>query len=247
VKASTLAATTLLAALAWSAALLVDPDPWRPVPGFLLALGLIVMSAVATVGMIVVGGRWAHWLGLATVGLGLIPAVLRPVDPFWTIGVVVTTAAVMSLLAPTLTRSIRRLPSAGGPPPQAVVPAMLLLAAPALIGLAGSDAPPWALLTLGLTAPIAALLYSRVIPGGLLAMRIIWPALALGLSPILGVPAGVVAALLGLGVAVLAWRPPVKTSYHPPREMGTTLSIPPELTPPEILDAAQIDDRGRRK
>ena len=244
-KAPLLAATTLLAALAWSAALVVDPGPWESAPAFLLAVGLLALATVATVGMVVVGGRWAHRLGLVTLALTLVPAALREADIAWFIGVTLTVVALVALLSPALTASIRRLPSAGGPPPRAITPAMLLLAVPALLGMIGNDAPPWALLTVGLTAPSAALLYSRVLPGGLLTIRLVWPALALALSPVLGSPAGVASALAGVAVAVLAWDRSVKTSYHPPREVGTTFPIPPELAPREILDAAEIDEKGR--
>lgn len=247
VKAPLLAATTLLAALAWSAALLVDAGPWQSAPVFLIAVGLLIMATVSTVGMIVVGGRWAHRLGLATLAITLVPAALRDTDLVWFIGVASTAVALVALLSPALTRSIRRLPSAGGPPPGAITPAMLLLAAPAVFGLIGNHAPPWALLTVGLTAPNAALLYSRVLPGGLLAIRLVWPALAMALSPVLGMPVGVASALAGVLVAVLAWDRSVKTSYHPPREVGTTFPIPPELAPPEVLDAAEVDEKGRRR
>lgn len=246
-KAPLLAGTTLLSALVWGIALLVDPGPWRPAPVFLLVAGLLMMATVATVGMVVVGGRWAHRLGLAALGLSLMPAVLRPLDPIWALAVLTTAVALVALLSPTVTRAIRKLPSASGPPPRAITPALLLLATPALLALVGNDAAPWALLVVGLAAPNAALLYSRVIPGGLLAVRLVWPVLALALSPLLGVPAGILSALLGLSVGILAWDQSVKASYHPPREVGTTFPIPPELAPKEVLDAAEIDERGRRR
>lgn len=246
-KAALLATTTLLAALAWSAALVIDSGPWQPAPVFLFAMGLMITATVSVVGMIVVGGRWAHRLGLATTGLTLIPAALRGTDLAWYLAVTATAVALVASLSPGLTGSIRRLPSAAGPPPRAIGPAMLLLVTPALLGVSGNDAPSWALLTVGLSAPCAALAYGRVLPGGLVAIRLVWPALAIALAPLLGLPAGLVSAVLGLSVAILAWDRSVKASYHPPREVGTTFPIPPELVPPEVLDAAEIDERGRRK
>jgi hypothetical protein len=44
---------------------------------------------------------------------------------------------------------------------------------------------------------------------------------------------------------VTAWGSSVKASYHPPREVGTTFPVPPELAPAEVLDAAEIDDTGK--
>jgi hypothetical protein len=101
------------------------------------------------------------------------------------------------------------------------------------------------MIVVGLSALVSAFLYARVIPGGLLAIRILWPGLAIGLAPLFGFPGGLVSALFGITVAGLAWHPSVKTAFHPLSETGTTYAIPPELTPEEVLDAAQIDDHGR--
>jgi hypothetical protein len=165
----------------------------------------------------------------------------------WIAGTIATAIALGALLSPTLSSSIRKLPAAAGPPPPAITPPILLLLTPALLGLVGNVATPWALLLVGLSAPNAAFLYSRVIPGGLIAIRLVWPLMTLALTPWLGWIAGVVAAALALAIGITAWDSSVKASYHPPREMGTRLPIPSELAPREILDAAQIDEKGRRK
>jgi len=238
-------ATTLLAALLWVAALIVEPKPFAPAPALLIGVGLLSMASVATVGMIVVGGRWAHRLGLAALGVTVVLAVARDIDVVWSTAIGASILATIGILSPTVTRTIRRLPSAAGPSPRAVLPVLILLSAPALLGLTANDASPWALLVVGLTAPGVALLYSRVLPGGLIAIRLAWPALAIGLAPWLGVTGGLTSALLGVAVAVLAWDRTVRASYHPPREVGTTFPIPPELAPKEVLDAAELDERGR--
>jgi hypothetical protein len=69
--------------------------------------------------------------------------------------------------------------------------------------------------------------------------------MAVASTPWLGPVAGVVASALAVAVAALTWHPSVKASYHPPREVGTTFPIPPELAPREVLDAAEVDDSGR--
>lgn len=245
-KTALLAGTTQLATLAWTVALIVDPTPLEAAPALLTAIGLVIMSTVATVGMVAVGGRWAHRLGLAVLGLTVVLALFRPIDVMWVLAVGLTAIALVALLSPALTGSIRKLPSASGPPPRAVAPALVLLAAPAILGMLGNDAETWALVIVALSAPVVALLYSRVIPGGLIAVRFVWPVLAVALAPWLGLWAGAVAITLALTVAFAAWHESVKASYHPPRETGTSYAIPPELAPPEILDAAEIDDRGRR-
>ena len=246
-KAPLLAATTLAAALAWSAALIVDESPFGPAPAFLLAVGLLVTSTVAFIGMAVAGGRWAHRVGLGALSAMGVLAVIREIDAAWMVATALGGLSLTTLLSPGLTRSIRKLPSASGPPPRALAPPIALLFAPSALGLGGGDAPGLPLLVVGLTAPVVAWLYSRVIPGGLPAIRLGWPLLALGLSPTMGVPAGPVSAGLALLVGLTAWDRSVKTSYHPPREIGSTFPIPPELTPPEILEAADLDERGRRR
>lgn len=246
-KPPLLAATTLLAALAWTVALIVNASPFPPAPALLIGFGLVTTASVATVGMIVVGGRWAHRLGLVSLGITLILAVVRPIDAMWAAGVICTTLALVALLSPPLTATIRKLASASGPPPRAILPPLILLLTPVVLGLAGADASVWALLTVGLSAPLAAFLYSRVLPGGLLGIRIVWPVLAVILAPPLGLIAGPVSVALAVAVAVTARDEAVKASYHPPREVGSTFPIPPELAPKEVLDEAQIDEKGRRK
>jgi hypothetical protein len=247
VRSSLLAATTLLAALVWTIALVVDAGPFQSAPTLLIGVGLLATATVATVGMVVVGGRWAHRLGFVALGLTVVVGVVRSVDAVWVIGVVTTAASLFALLSPSLLSRIRRLPSASGPPPRAIAPALILLVTPTLLGVAGNDATVWALLVVGLSAPNSAFLYSRVLPGGLLGVRLLWPLLAIALAPLLGWTAGAVATTTAIAVAVAAWDRSVKASYHPPREVGTTYPIPPELAPPEVLDAADLDERGRRR
>lgn len=231
----------------WTIALVVDSDPFQPAPTLLIGVGLLATTTVATVGMVVVGGRWAHRLGLFALGLTIVVAVVRRIDILWVIAVVATTASLLALLSPGVLSRIRRLPSASGPPPRAIAPALILLVTPALLGFAGNDATVWALLVVGLTAPNSAFLYSRVLPGGLLGVRLVWPLLTVALSPLLGWTAGSVAVAIAAAVAAAAWDRSVKASYHPPREVGTTYPIPPELAPPEVLDAANLDEQGRPK
>ncbi len=244
-RTSLLAATPLASALAWSAALISDGTPLEPVPALLVGIGMILSATVSTIGMVLTGGRWSRSLGLMVLLVTAVVAVIRPFDGWWVIGVTLSAVSLTALLSPALSRTIRKLPSASGPPPRAVAAPLVLLMAPCVMGLLGNDAAPWALLTVGLTAPLTAFVYSRVLPGGLLAIRIGWPLLALTLTPWLGLACGATSAILGLVVAVLSWDGSVKASYHPPREVGTTYVIPPELTPKEILDAAEIDESGR--
>jgi hypothetical protein len=230
----------------WTIALVVDRGPFQGAPTVLIGVGMLATATVGTVGMIVVGGRWAHRLALASLAMTLVVAFVRDIDVMWVAGTVATAVALVALLSPAVTAGIRKLPSASGPPPPAITPPLLLLLAPALLGLVGNEAIPWALLVVGLSAPNAAFLYSRVLPGGLIGIRLVWPLMTLALTPLLGWVTGSVATAIAVAVAITAWSRAVKASYHPPREVGTTYRIPPELAPREILDAAQIDEKGRK-
>jgi hypothetical protein len=231
-------------AVTWAVALVVDPGPFTGAHSVLLiCLGLLACAATSVVGMVVVAGRWAHRLGWSVVGLTAILAVARPVDLTWVLGLTSSVVAGVALVA--VASRMRKLASATGPPDRAVVLTLVLLGAPAIVGL-GAPEPAWAALGVGLTALLSAFLYSRVIFGGLITVRIVWPLLALGISPLMTMPGAVTSIALGALVASIAWHPSVKVAFHPPREVGSTFPIPPELAPREVLDTAQIDDTGRQ-
>lgn len=237
----------LVAAIAWTAALIASNEPLGSAGSLLAGIGILSLSTVSVVGMTITGGRWAHRLGMLSVTAGLVIAAIRPVDLAWSLALAASTLAGVSLFMPRVTGSIRQLPAATGPPQTAVVVPLVLLSVPFVLGVLAGSSQPWALLTVGLSAPVFAFGFARVIPGGLIGIRVVWPLLSLGLAPFLGLPAAGVAVLTALGVAALAWRDEVKAAFHPPREPGSTYPIPPELVPGEILDAADIDDRGRRR
>lgn len=237
----------LVAAIAWTVALMTSSEPLGPAGSLLAGIGILSLATVSVVGMTITGGRWAHRLGMLSVAAGLVIAAIRPVDVVWFFALAASTLAGASLFMPRVTGGIRQLPAATGPPQTAVVVTLVLLSVPFVLGVLAGSSEPWALLTVGLSAPVFAFGFARVIPGGLIGIRVLWPLLSLGLAPFLDPPAAVVAVLTALGVAAMAWRAEVKAAFHPPRESGSTYPIPPELVPHEILDAADIDDRGRRK
>jgi hypothetical protein len=60
---------------------------------------------------------------------------------------------------------------------------------------------------------------------------------------VIGAPALLVA---GLIVVIPAWHRDVALAIAPAApSRGTAVAIPPELVPPEILEAAGLDERGR--
>lgn len=238
-------ATPLLAALLWVAAILIDPGPFAPGSVLLIGVGLLEIASVAVIGMILTGGRWARWTAITGVTSTAVIAAARPIDPIWVVALVATSVAGAALSSGSITSGIRKLPAAAGPPERAVLVTVVLLGIPILLGMAAWDEPSTATLIVGLSAPIAALWYSRVLPGGLLSVRLLWPGLAIGLAITQGVAPGSASLIGGAIVAFLAWHPSVKVAFHPPRETGTAYPIPPELAPREILDAARLDEKGR--
>ncbi len=239
------AATPLLSALLWTAALLVDPGPLAPGSVLLVGLGLLETATVSVVGMIMTGGRWARRLAVAGAAPALAVGAIRPIDVIWIVALAATGVTVVSLFTRGMSAAMRRRPAAAGPPARAVILPLALILFPALLGLAAWDNPTTATMIVGLSAPIAAMWYSRVLPGGLFVIRVLWPALAIGLAATQSRVPGLVSALTGLAVAVLAWHPSVRLAFHPPREVGTSYPIPPELAPKEVLDAAKLDEQGK--
>lgn len=244
-KSPVLAATPLLAATSWGIALIIDSGTYESGAVLLIGIGLLLTAAISVVGMVVAGGRWARRLAIGVVAATGMVALVRPLDWFWLAALATSALAGVSLFLPAVTSRVRSMPAAAGPPQRAVLLTLILMSAPFVIAMTVRGPTGWPVLAVGLTAPLAGFAYSRVLPGGLLSVRAVWPVLALALALPSGSPTGLVGGVLGLVVALLAWHPSIKTAFHPPREVGTTFSIPPELSPTEILDAANLDDRGR--
>lgn len=244
-KSPALAASPFLAALAWTVALLIDGGPYQPTAVFLVGLGLIVSAVISMVGMVVAAGRWAHRQAMAVVTAAFVLALARPIDGWWIAALLITTIAAAALFMPALTSGIRKLPAATGPPARSIIAPLILVGVPYFLGVLSYDVVGWPVSLVGISAPIVALAYSRVMPGGLILLRVIWPVLAVALALPMGWSRGLVSAFLGVTVALVAWDQSVKTAFHPPYETGSAYPIPPELAPREILDAADLDDRGR--
>lgn len=245
VRIPLLAGTPLLAALIWAAALAIDPGPFAPESVLLMMVGILSLATVGMVGLTVTGGRWAYRTSLASLLSMAVVAVARPVDVLWVLALVATAfAAVIHVLSP-LIGAVRRRPAAAGPPTRAVLIPLLLIGFPFLLGLAAWDVPGPGTVAVGLTAPVAALWFARVFPGGLLGVRVVWPALAIGLAPTQALGPAIVSICGGLGIAALAWDSTVAVAFHPPREPGSVFPIPPELAPREVLDSADLDERGQ--
>lgn len=239
--------TTCLLALAATASWTVVIGGGLPEHGeasvILIGTSLWAGTATAVVGLLISRGRWARRLGAAVVLSHALLALIAEVDGWWAAAAILSAGTAVAVGGPWLNGLIRQRPSASGPPPRAVLVPLVLMGAPFALGVTAGEGP--AVLAVGSTALVSTFWFSRALPGALLVVRVVWPLLALGLAWPLGMPAGVVAAVLATVVLFLAWDSSVTTAVHPLVERGSVVRIPPELAPKEILDAADLDDRGR--
>lgn len=240
------AAILLLASTgAWTVVLARGLHAHPPTAVVLMAASLWVVTLASIAGMLISRSHWARRLGLAlTFGHAAI-ALIAPVDPGWWVGGALTMAAAVSVAGPWLNGYVRALPAAAGPPARAVVVPILLVGTPFAVGLAGGDGIAAALV--GGVALGAAFWFIRALPAALMVVRVVWPLTGLVGGAFMGWPRGMVAAAMGLAVAIVAWDSSVTRAVVPLVERGSVVPIPPELTPKEILDAANLDDKGRRR
>jgi hypothetical protein len=229
---------------AWTLVLALASLPSHPATAVvLMAVSLWTATVASVTGMLVVRGRWARRLALAVTGAHGVVALIPDPDTWWGAAAILSCGAAIAVGAPWLNGFIRQRPAAAGPPDRAVLLPLVLLAATFLIGAAGGGSLTDAIV--GFSAVVVAFWFIRALPGALVMVRLGWPLLALALAVPMGSPAGWVAAIVGLAVATLAWHETVRHALHPLVETGSRVPIPPELAPRDVLDAAEIDDRGR--
>lgn len=236
-----LSLSTVLGTLHLAFGGVVDPSA-----ALVAGAGLVVFTIVAASGTLLARGRWAApadaavaltWIGLA---------VVVPLEGLSIALLVVAAAALAAALGPWLRRWLRRLPRADGPPPAAVVLLLALMATPVAAALASPNGIGIGAVVLAAWSAALALGIARMLPGSLLAARVVHPALAIAAAVETGMPGGAVITATAAVVAAMAWRRDVALAITPvsPRR-GDAIAIPPELVPPEILEAAGLDDRGR--
>jgi hypothetical protein len=244
VKSTLIAATPMTAVLVWLAAIMIDHGPYEPMSVLLIGFGWLLLATVGTVGLVLVGGPWAFYTLLLTLGTTLWVATLVPLNAWTVAGLSASSAALILMLSPTRDRLVRKLPSASGPPPRSVIVTMAALALPLALGLIPSSPNSW-VLVMAACGPISAFLYSRTIPGGLASMRFGLMAVALPASALMPLPHSVTVLAICVSITAIAWSADVAVAFRPLIEKGSTYAIPPELAPKEILDGAGIDEKGR--
>jgi hypothetical protein len=236
----------LAASIVWALLVGTGAGPWERGPALLLGSWLLVLSTVSLVGMVVDGSRWARRLGFGLAVGELAVAVAVTPTPAWWLGVVLSAGSVAVLSGPVTRGWVRSRPRADAPPPRSVALATLLLITPGVLAATGIDGLGWAWVWAA-TSVASLLLYTRAASGAVTVVRVAPPVaglVALAGSPL---PVAVATALTAGTVTALAWTADARVAARPLVERGRAVPIPPELVPDEILDAAGLDRRGRRK
>lgn len=212
-----------------------------------LGAGILVVVSVAIVGMVAGSARWALRMGIAVSSSMIALGVVFPLSMWSGAGMALAGIAVAGLGGTAFDPLIKQRSSADGPPARAVVLPLLLLVAPPIWAVSAPEGLGVATLLAVALSWICAVWYMKALPGALTVVRFALPVgFAIAVPPS-GIPLGLLIGLTGVGATALAWSVDARIAVHPLAEPGTTVPIPPELAPRDILDAAGIDDRGRRK
>lgn len=215
-------------------------------PAAVIATTVIVLLAVAVIGMLIGHARWARRLGIGLAGLGLLVIGWGEVDGWWLPGVLAAATALGGLIGPGMKGTVRDLAPALGPPREAVLLPLALIAAPAGVALTRLDGiDGWAWLAIGGCWGSAAL-YAKAGWGGLTAVRLLAP-LTLAISAVGPALAAVVDLALAGAVLALAWTVNARVAIRPLVQPGSRKPILPEMVPAELMDSAGYDSRGRVK
>lgn len=239
------AACILLGTVLWTARLLFGPSPWGAQSSALLALGLLVATAVNVVALLLAPGRWVRNAITVAAGAWAAIAIALKVDLVW----IAALATLAAGVGTTWTRPMESWFHEVKPdrvPTRATILTLGLVWLPAVVGSLGvPDVTPagWVMAAFGLVGGWA---YARALPGSLWAVRLVLLPLGVASVPGLrwGAAAGVVAAALVL--TLLAWTADARLAVSQPQPRRVRpLSILPEVTPPGLMESAGYDRRGR--
>lgn len=199
----------------WTLRLGLDPEPLARSSGLVIAGGITGYGLIAVVGLLLVRGRWAKFLALSVTGSTFVVAGILDFDAALGAGLVLSGAAIVALTGPWLVGWVRMLPSATGPPPRAVIVALLPLALVPGVGAAcpsGLDPAHWVMATAGVATSWA---YARGVSWGVWAVR--GGLLAAAIPAIVAAPPGgkLVLGSLVMTVTALGWNREVRLASHP--------------------------------
>lgn len=245
VRAVAFSALLIASTLIWSF-MMLEAGIWRSDSALVGAVTMVILATVSVVGMLVGHARWARRLGIGLCLAAMALASGLDVSPAWWLGLAATSLSLSGMVGSGMNALVRQLPPAVGPPTEAVVLPLLLLAAPGFLALARPEGLGLAVtVTIG-CCWIAALAYGKAFPGAVILTRLVVPATLLA-SGFTSRWNGLVDLLLAVVATKVAWSTNAKVAIRPLVTHSQTVRIPPELTPAEIMEEAGYDSRGRIK
>ena len=236
----------LAAAVTWSLSAAALPG-WEASSAVVFGVGLIAVSTVAVVGMVAGAARWALRMGIGTAAFLVLATATVPIETSIVIGAALAAVALAGLAGTSMRGMVRLRPSAEGPPRRAVLLGVVLLMSPPLWGFVVRDGLPAVTLVAAALCWVGMAIYLKATPIALLTARFVLPSSLVVLAVLSGWPEGVAVGVTAIATAALAWTVEARIAVQPLDRPGSIVPIPPELAPKDVLDAAGVDDRGRRK
>ncbi len=209
------AGAVVVAGLATAAHLVMGGPPPAADSAAVAALGWVILTLIATAGLLVARGRWSRWLSVALSAASAGVVAATESTAWGWVALAGALVALAGLSGRWLDGWLRPRPSATGPDPLAVVLLLGLVALVPLVGLSSPAGLDTAHGVLGAAAVLLAWAYGRAKLWGLWGIR-------LGLLPV-AVPAILAsppAGAIALGVAVtglvaLSWTGTALRSVQP--------------------------------
>ena len=238
-------ASVMLAGLVWGLRLINAAAPFADGSGALLAIGLLVVSAVSSLGMVLARGIWARRVSGAVLAVEVVLALVMDLDLWGVIALAVTLFAIGLVAGPWLDGFLRRLPPSEPIPTAAMALGLGLAAAPGLLAVfspGGIEVVHW---VAALVALATAWAFARALRVGLWSARVLVPIVLIA-AAVASSPPGLFGGLaLAMTCVALAWSSSVNRAVTPLLATASGVAVPAELVPPDLLAKAGYDDRGR--
>ena len=212
----------------------------------LLVVGVAVLTLTAVAGLLFTQALWAQRLSLVMVGLTLAPVGLLERSPAWWVGAGLTIATGYVLASPKTAVRVGLSPSA--PPRSAVLLLLSLVSTPMLIALVNlGQTPPSAAFVVAAAAVSLAWLFGKVSLPALWSLRTALPLSIAGLAFYGPFPISGLLLVAAAAIGWFAWQAETHIASVPliPRR-DHPKPVFAEFAPPEVLDAAGLDRKGRR-
>ena len=235
----------LVGTLFWVGRLLFGQSPWSQQGSSLLALSLLLASAINVVALLLSPSRWVRNSIGASGGALASTAIAARMDTVW----ILAAATLVTGIAVVWTRPMDAWFSEVKPdrvPTKATILTLGLIWLPGIVGALGiPEVTPvgWVMAAGGVVGGWA---YSRALPGALWALRLALPPLAVAASIGLWIPAAAGLLAAAACLTFLAWTADARLAVNLPGPRRVRpVSVLPEITPPGLMESAGYDRRGR--